>query len=485
VACDGVQPCDLQGAEREAAAAIFGAIDCVPPDCRHTVAVLKGARCGFSYVGSLRLLHLALTVDLSTMAPGEQAAGIVVAPDLRLARQAFRFVLGAVKATPSIAALMESESTDALTLRRPDGRAVTIECLPATVGGRATRGRTLVGALMDESSFFRDESYSVNDAEVYRGIAPRVVPGGQVLIGSTPWLEGVGLLATLYAANHGKPTTALAALLPTRIARTSRAILLLVEREYARDPENARREYGAEFLSAGTAQFFDNDTITIATDTSLVLPCAPRPGASVHAGADFGFTRNSSTLAVVQSLTGKCWLADLREIKPTKGNPLKPSDVGADFRKALQGWHCDTVMCDLHERESMREHLSPVRLTDAPAGQAGKAAVYIAVRDALRERNASLPQHTKLLRQLREVVSKPLPGGGIAISAPTWRSGEHNDLVSAAVLALYRAIKAGAAASQHGETVFYPIYSEALGECLYDDDDDIGIPIGAFVRGIR
>ena len=70
----------------------------------------------------------------------------------------------------------------------------TLEALPATRGGSALRGRSLVGAVLDEAAFFRDEDYSVNDAEIYRAVAPRILPEGQTIIASTPWAEGVGLL---------------------------------------------------------------------------------------------------------------------------------------------------------------------------------------------------------------------------------------------------------------------------------------------------
>jgi hypothetical protein len=439
VACDGVQPRDLRGAEQAAANSMFGPVSDIPPDVRHTVAALKGARVGFSYIGSLRLLHLALTVDLSTMAAGEHAAGIIVAPDLRLARQAFRFLLGAAKGTQAIAGRIVSETTDSLVLRRTDGRLVELVCLPATSGGRATRGRTLVGALLDEASFFRDDTFAVNDAEVYKGIAPRIVPGGQCLIGSTPWVEGVGLLATLYAANRGNPTTALAAHLPTRLMRTSKAILGIVDREYQRDPENAAREYGGRFLDGSTSTFFDPATLALAIDESLTMPAPRIAGATITAAGDFGFSRNSSTLALVQSLTGVCTLSELLEIKPGKGMPLKPSAVGAEFRDKLQSWGCGAFTADAHYRESMRELLAPVQFRDAPAGQQGKAQAHVAARDLMREGKVRLPNNARLLRQLREILSKPLPGGGISISAPQWKSGEHGDLASAFILALWAA----------------------------------------------
>ena len=47
------------------------------------------------------------------------------------------------------------------------------------------------------------------------------------------------------------------------------------------------------------------------------------------------------------------------------------------------------------------------------------------------------------MTKLKEVTSRALAGGGVAIESPLWRSGEHGDLVSALVLALWRAYKLG------------------------------------------
>src|SRR5204863_19806 len=81
-------------------------------------------------------------------------------------RQGLRYALGAVKES-HLKSLLVAETADSLTLRRPDGRIVTIECLPATRGGSALRGRTLVGVVLDECAFFRDSDYTVNDADIF------------------------------------------------------------------------------------------------------------------------------------------------------------------------------------------------------------------------------------------------------------------------------------------------------------------------------
>lgn len=80
---------------------------------------------------------------------------------------------------------------------------------------------------------------------------------------STPWAES-GLLFDEFTRNFGSPITAIAAHAPTLLMNPSKAIE--VAREVERDPENARREFGAEFLSVGSGLFFDNAAVTRALD---------------------------------------------------------------------------------------------------------------------------------------------------------------------------------------------------------------------------
>jgi hypothetical protein len=97
-----------------------------------------------------------------------------------------RYSLGAARKLGGVT--IESETTDAFVVVREGGRRVAIECLPATRGGSAVRGRTLLSAVLSEASMFRDDSgYVVNDRAIYEAAAPRVVDGGLVVIESTPW----------------------------------------------------------------------------------------------------------------------------------------------------------------------------------------------------------------------------------------------------------------------------------------------------------
>jgi hypothetical protein len=157
------------------------------------------------------------------------------------------------------------------------------------------------------------------------------------------------------------------------------------------------------------------------------------------AGADLAFASDSSALAVVYAADGGFRVACLEELRPKKGAPLRPKHVIDTFCGRMRTWGIRAMFADGHYRESAREHLEPhgISFKDAPGGREGKERVYLNARKLLHEGRVRIPRHPRLLAQLRSVVSKDVPGGGVTISSPRRAGGGHGDLVSALVLALW------------------------------------------------
>lgn len=258
VACGEFQPGDLHGRDLTISHEVFGPLVHIDPQVTSVVGAVKGADVGFSFVGGLHSLWRAITADRGDASTGEIRPSLIVAPDVRLGRSPVRTARGYAESIPAIAALIESTSADSIVFRREGGWYSSVECLPATVGGRATRGRRYLDAKLDEASFFRDETGAVSDVAIFQSIAPRCV--GQVWLGSTPWLE-TNLIWKVYEENFGAPKTALAARMPTLLVRTNKRTRDMVERERERDPENASREFDCLPLSGATSTFFDFHSI--------------------------------------------------------------------------------------------------------------------------------------------------------------------------------------------------------------------------------
>jgi len=440
VAFDGEEPKDVPRAGE-----VFGPVQTIPASCRSVVVGVCGARSGKSYVfGALRLLWGALTRDLSSLAPGQEAMAPIVTPRLELGKEVLRYIVGAIQLDAALRSCLVGEPTqDRIRLRRPDGHRIEIVILPATRGGGALRGRALTDALLDECAFFRDETASVNDAELFRAVAPRVLPGGQVLLLSTPWLSS-GLLYDMHRENFGHPVTAISALAPTSLMREGDATIAeMLGREKVRDPENYAREYDAQFMGAAAGAFFDPVAIERAT-AEYELGTLAAPGVMVTFGADFGFRRDSSALVGVHRTgpvsdpASRFRVAEMHERRPAEGLPLRPSETVAEFAGIVRKQRASYVVADGHYREAIAEHLATAGLgfVDAPTTPAD---AFVRARELLHEGRCVLPNEPRFLRQMRETVARPQSGGGLSIVLPRWKTGGHGDIVSAWVLAVHHA----------------------------------------------
>lgn len=433
VAFDGEDPRDVRGAEQ-----LFGPIAEVPPPARTLIVIVCGGRAGKTYLCALYLLYLALFVPLN-LAPGEEASAPFVAPDLERARQGLRYAAGACRESAHLRKLIVRDTTDALTIKRPDGNRVTLQAIAASRGGITGRGKSLVGAVMDEAAFFRDrDSGVVNDAEIFKAIGPRVVEGGKLLVPSTPWLES-GILHDYYTSDYGRPRNALVAHAPTAVLNPAPHILQQIQRERERDPENAKREFDAQFVSGGMSTYFDPKVLAESC-TDLVLGRDADPLADVAACLDAGFRRDSSALVIVERVGSVVSVLDIVTLSPEPGKPLKPSEVCATFGERLEHYGITRVAADSFYVESVREHLQPfgVDVDELPAGQSGKADVYAGARTVLHEGNLRTPRHAGLQRDMRGIVSRAMPGGGLSISSPRSATGGHGDIASALVGAIWQ-----------------------------------------------
>lgn len=445
IAFDGEEPRDLYGEDRDMCRALFGDADVIPSGARGVLVEVCGARSGKSYLSGLRLLHLALVVNLAGLAPGEVGAGLIVAPDLRLARQCLRYVSGACEHR-SIARMVVAETADSVTIERPDGKRVAIEALPASRGGSAVRGRSLVGAVLDESAFFfdGDTGYVVSDVEVYRAVMPRVVKGGQTIVASTPWVRA-GLLFELFTANARTHAHAIAAHAPTVLMRDfDPTVVAIVERETARDAANAEREFGASFVDS-SASLLSSEDVNACVDAGVT---SRPPRADVLAAHAYAMTidvglRNDSTVVMVGHIESRSrpgapvvriLVVDACVIlKPLPLKRITIDQVEDEVAKLSGRYNVTRVAGDIHMADAIGPRLEQrgikfVELPMSPNAQETRGKTLAAMFSALAVR---LVDEATLVSQLRELKVTRHAGGRVSIGA---QSSKHDDAADALLL---------------------------------------------------
>lgn len=431
---DGMPPNALEGDDRELARSIFGDVEEVPEDALSTVVPVKGADVGFTTLGAYWLLHGALSMPLGDAMPGEVRPALAVAPDLRLSRRIVSLARAAAERNPKIRPLIEKSNEDAIIFRRPDqgGRLSSVECLPASVGGSATRGRRYLRVLLDEAAFFYDQATGArNIDDILGSVAPRTV--GQVLVGSTAWSEDT-LHWRLYEQNFGNPSTALAARMPTLLVRTDRRVRAMVERERERDPERASREFDCVPLTGGSSSYFDSRSVDRMVDRQRPLVLPPQPGFARVCSVDLGFAVNHSAAVVTYRDGAHIHLAECIELAPSKGQPLQPSAVIKTFAELAKRHGIGKICGDNHYLLTLKEEAAKYGVL-AYQVTTKKEEVHAFAKTAIHEGRVTIPYVPRLTAQLKSIIQKPTAGGHLQITAPV-KGGAHADLASAFILAV-------------------------------------------------
>jgi len=433
VAFDGLAIGDLPADLAAPALELFGGAIDVPTSARSTIAIVAGRGGGKSRLAGAYLLWRSLFAPLS-LGAGELGYAITIAPDRALAGISLDFARGVLESS-KFARAIESETAESLVLKRPDGVRVAIEVFSASAGGKAVRGKTIVAAVLDESAFFYDSSKAVNAADIFRAIVPRLVRGGAVVLASTPWLRN-GLLWELFDANFGKPRTALVAHAPTLALRGDDPdVVAMVAREAERDPDNARRELGAEWLALGAGNLFDPASL----EASLVDAADRLPSGMVSIGGDIGLVNDPTGFVAVQRTpAGMLNVLDVVELRPKRGKPIELEQVVRHAAQLCDSYRVRKVRVDHHSLTQAREWATKLRLhvTFEPASEgAARQLRFQRLADAVKVGKLAIPRtFAALTEQLGSLIATPKTQGGFSFEAPR-RSGHHADAAMATILA--------------------------------------------------
>jgi hypothetical protein len=472
--CDAADGCPVELDEPSCVATFGCTADALPTEPRRVVVVRAGGRAGkTARMLATKAIHAALTVPLPTLGRGEHAWALVVAPRSDLAIQCLNFVRGYFEGCDELRALVTNGrrrrrtdeltqvgTTTCITVKRPhDGKLVDIRIGVASSGGTWARGKTFVWVGFDEAEFFGSESDKVlNDRDLFQAAIQRIVPGGQLWMVSTPWIEGYGVMEETFGADWGRHDSALIAQGPTRALNDTWDPDHTIEDHMRRtDPENAAREIDAIPLAAGSKLFFPPALIEAAVNrarTGEAMHLDYLEGATHSAGTDLGFRKNSSALAVARpepiDHKIKVRLAYHEECKPARNEALKPSEVCKGFAERLTGYRCFQVLGDIIYAPSAIEEFGKVGIHDEKAGKVrhvqyldfnpeseAVSAAFTKLRQLMSEGALELPHDEKMLAQLRRVTSKPTPGGGVKIVLPRLGTS-HGDVIFALVLAVWQ-----------------------------------------------
>lgn len=386
--------------------------------------VIAGRGAGKTLLAAFVVVFLACSRNFkSILGPGELATVMLLCPDRRQARVAFRYVRGLLAQSPMLERLIVSETKESITLST--GAVIEIH----TSSFRSTRGYSLAGTVIDEAGFLPTDDSANPDIELERALQPgrARVPGSLGLIITSPYAKR-GLAYQDMQRYHGDDSApVLTWRAPTR--RMNPTIAQAVVDEALREDEaSARAEWLAEFRE-DIASYLDIDTIRrVVIPGRTELP--PAAGLTYSAFCDpaAGTGRDSFTLAIGHRHASRLIVDKLVEITP----PFSPAAAVGELAEVLQAYRCRYVTHDRFGGAWVIEAFKAAKIVSREAEHT-RSELYLEALPIFTAgpSRCELPDHPKMVRQFsmlerrtgrsgKDAVDHPARGGG--------PSGAHDDL---------------------------------------------------------
>jgi hypothetical protein len=299
-----------------------------------------GRRSGKSRFGSLFAVWLAAQ-EYPQLARGETAVVVDVAPDRRQASIDLDYSRGLVEGSAILSA--EATSTqETLTFRHRTQLEV------ATASFRTVRGRTLAGAVVDESAFLRSDESALPDLELARALRPALLTlNGLMLVISSPHRK-VGLLHDGYKRYFGNDSETRGIYIQASSRQLNPSLNEEMIAEAMRDdPASGASEYLGQFR-ADLQSFLDDATVD-----SAIVP--DRKMLTRMIGTDYvAFTDVSGgtvggddfTVAVAHAEHGRLVLDVARAFHPPFAGG--PSEIVRQCAETLSSYGLSTVTGDAY-----------------------------------------------------------------------------------------------------------------------------------------
>lgn len=399
--------------------------------------VLIGGRgVGKTLGGVFLMLYVGASRDYrKILGPGELATVAFVTPDRKQSRVAMRYLKGLIAQSPMLAKLVESETSDSVTL--------TTGCVLEvhTANFKSVRGYSLAGVVVDEAAFLPTDDAANPDIELIRAVTPGLarVPGSLLLCMSSPYSRR-GFIWEAFRKYHGVDgAPCLVWQAPTR--RMNPTIpQAVIDEAMADDPAAARSEWGAQFRE---------DLEGLIGMTELERCCEPdrirRPPQEhiIYAGATdaaSGTTAGDSWTAVAyhqeHADAGRiAVIDDVIEIRP----PFQPSEAAERLAAFFRPYGVGSVVSDKYASQFLVEALRRVHLAWR-ASEFNRSEAYLAAlpwlvggRVSLPDPNAS-PTAQRLIHQFANLQRRTTASTGRdLVDHPR---GGHDDLSNVVALAI-------------------------------------------------
>jgi hypothetical protein len=264
---------------------------------------------------------------------------------------------------------------------------------------RTVRGRTLVAAVFDEMSFWKDDTSVTPDIETYSAILPSLATVNGMLISISSAYRRVGLMHTKHRDLFGVDKEDMLFVVGTTSQFNPTLRESVIDALRKADPVAARSEWDSEFRP-DLSSYLDEDSIERAIDYGRPIELPPRKDNIYKCFVDSsgGSGADSYTICIAHK-EGERYVVGLVRGSPPRIS-FDPSELTLAYAKLAKEYHITNVIGDHYSAEWVSGAWSKTGISYVPSDLA-KSEIYLEVLPLFTRGLVSMPDHPKLLRELR------------------------------------------------------------------------------------
>lgn len=391
---------------------------------RELVAVV-GRGGGKDSIASLIAAHTAIGFDpRGTLRPGEKACVMCLAVDRHQARIVFGYIKAFFELIPTLREMVVDIANEAIELRN----GVVIEV--HTNSYRSIRGRSVICAILDECSFWRDENSAIPDIEVHGALTPGLarMPGSMLILISSAHKRS-GLLYQRWRDYFGKNDDNVLVVHGSTLQFNSTFDDQIIAQAIDSDPERYRAEYLSEWRD-DLSSLFGRELLDAAVDTG-VLVRPPQPNISYVAGCDpSGGRADSFTFAIAhrERVEPRNVVVDLLF---ERRSPFNPSEVVEEIVALMRQYHVSKVTGDKYAAQWSVEAFAKAGVRYEQS-ERDRSAVYMDAMPIFASGRARLLDHQKTVNQFAALERRTFSTGRDRIDP----GPGHDDCANSVAIAL-------------------------------------------------
>jgi hypothetical protein len=404
-----------------------------PPTKRpREVWIIAGRRSGKSAITSLVASFSAIffKTDVQQLRPGEKARVLALAVDKSQARVVRDFCASYFQYVAPLRSMIVRETMETIELAND----VSISIAPNSF--RSIRGISTLFAALDEVAFWRSETSSAPDAEVYNAITPSLATlrPNSMLIGISSAYRRSGLIYDKFRKYYGTNDPNVLVIKATTKQLNPLIDQQVIDQDLADDPAKASAEWLSEFRS-DLSSYIDPVLIESAVDIGVTVR-PPEAGKRYVAWIDASSGASDSFALAIAHAEGRdlLMLDNLTEVRA----PFDTAAATQQIADVLKAYGLSECMGDDYAKGWVISELARhgIRFTARPT-EMNRSALYLETLSLFSAGRVRLVDNKRLVSQYAQLERRVMPAGRDVVDHPN-RSGHHDDLSNVCAGVLWR-----------------------------------------------